>query len=37
MPINPKLKGGEARPAFKQALADQIAPFGENQPEGVAA
>jgi glutathione S-transferase len=28
---------GEARPAFKQALADQIAPFRENQPEGVAA
>ena len=28
---------GEARPAFKQALADQIAPFRENQPEGAAA
>lgn len=31
------VKRGEARPAFKQALADQIAPFRENQPEGVAA
>jgi glutathione S-transferase len=31
------VKHGEARPAFKQALADQIAPFRENQPEGVAA
>jgi glutathione S-transferase len=28
---------GEARPAFQQALADQIAPFRENQPEGAAA
>ena len=28
---------GEARPAFKQALADQLAPFALNQPEGVAA
>jgi glutathione S-transferase len=28
---------GEARPAFKQALADQLAPFAVNQPEGVAA
>ncbi len=28
---------GEARPAFKQALADQLAPFAINQPEGVAA
>ena len=28
---------GETRPAFKQALADQIAPFREHQPEGVAA
>jgi glutathione S-transferase len=27
----------EARPAFKQALADQIAPFREHQPEGAAA
>jgi glutathione S-transferase len=27
----------EARPGFKQALADQIAPFRENQPEGAAA
>ncbi|HUP67681.1 MAG TPA: glutathione S-transferase family protein [Sphingomicrobium sp.] len=33
------VKRGEARPAFKQALADQIAPFRENQPqaEGAAA
>lgn len=31
------VKRGEARPAFAQALADQIAPFRENQPEGVAA
>jgi glutathione S-transferase len=31
------LKRGEARPAFQQALADQIAPFRANQPEGVAA
>jgi glutathione S-transferase len=33
------LKRGEARPAFQQALADQIAPFRENQPqsEGAAA
>ena len=28
---------GETRPAFKQALADQLAPFALNQPEGVAA
>ena len=28
---------GEARPAFKRALADQLAPFAINQPEGVAA
>jgi glutathione S-transferase len=28
---------GEARPGFQQALADQIAPFREHQPEGVAA
>ena len=27
------LKRGEARPAFQQALADQIAPFRENQPQ----
>lgn len=31
------MKRGEARPAFQQALADQIAPFRANQPEGVAA
>lgn len=33
------VKRGEARPAFKQALADQLAPFRENQPqsEGAAA
>jgi glutathione S-transferase len=24
---------GEARPAFKQALADQLAVFAQNQPE----
>jgi glutathione S-transferase len=23
---------GEARPAFKQALADQLAPFADNSP-----
>jgi glutathione S-transferase len=28
---------GEARPAFKQALNDQLAVFAANQPEGVAA
>jgi glutathione S-transferase len=28
---------GEARPAFKQALADQIAPFRQHQPEGAVA
>lgn len=28
---------GEARPAFQQALADQLAVFADNQPEGVAA
>jgi glutathione S-transferase len=28
---------GEARPSFKQALADQIAPYREHQPEGAAA
>jgi glutathione S-transferase len=31
------LKRGEARPAFQRALADQIAPFRQNQPEGVPA
>jgi glutathione S-transferase len=33
------VKRGQARPAFQQALADQIAPFRENQPqpEGAAA
>ena len=33
------VKRGEARPAFKQALADQLAAFRENepQPEGAAA
>lgn len=25
---------GEARPAFQQALADQLAPFDDNQPQG---
>ncbi len=28
---------GEARPAFKRAMADHLAPFAQNQPEGVAA
>lgn len=28
---------GEARPAFQQALADQLAVFADNQPDGVAA
>lgn len=28
---------GEARPAFQRALADHLAPFAENEPEGVAA
>jgi glutathione S-transferase len=31
------LKRGEARPAFLQALSDQLAAFREHQPEGVAA
>jgi glutathione S-transferase len=31
------VKRGQARPAFQKALADQIAPFREHQPEGVAA
>jgi glutathione S-transferase len=31
------VKRGEARPAFQQALADQLAVFREHQPEGVAA
>jgi glutathione S-transferase len=31
------VKRGEARPAFQQALSDQLAAFRENQPEGVAA
>src|SRR3954453_13310 len=31
------LKRGEARPAFQRALADQLATFRENQPEGVPA
>ena len=30
-------KRGEARPAFQRALADQLATFRENQPEGVPA
>src|SRR5881628_1707993 len=30
-------KRGEDRPAFQQALSDQLATFRENQPEGVAA
>jgi glutathione S-transferase len=31
------LKRGEARPAFNQALQDQLAAFREHEPEGVAA
>ena len=31
------LKRGEARPAFQRALADQLAPFRANQPQGEAA
>ena len=31
------LARGEARPAFKQALADQLAAFDRNQPQGEAA
>jgi glutathione S-transferase len=31
------VKRGEARPAFSQALQDQLATFREHQPEGVAA
>ena len=31
------VKRGEARPAFKQALADHMAAFEQHQPEGVAA
>jgi glutathione S-transferase len=31
------LKRGEARPAFQQALSDQLATFREHQPEGAAA
>jgi glutathione S-transferase len=31
------LKRGEARPAFKQALSDQLAVFAANQPEGAIA
>lgn len=31
------VKRGEARPAFQQALNDQLTAFRENQPEGVAA
>jgi len=31
------VKRGQARPAFQRALADQIAPFREHQPEGAAA
>jgi glutathione S-transferase len=28
---------GQDRPAFKQALSDQLAAFREHEPEGVAA
>lgn len=31
------VRRGEARPAFQQALADQLAAFREHEPEGVAA
>jgi glutathione S-transferase len=31
------LRRGEARPAFQRALADQLATFAENQPQGEAA
>jgi glutathione S-transferase len=31
------LKRGEARPAFQRALADQLATYAENQPQGEAA
>jgi glutathione S-transferase len=31
------VRRGEARPAFQRALADQLAAFRENEPEGVAA
>jgi glutathione S-transferase len=31
------VKRGEARPAFQQALSDQLATFREHEPEGVAA
>ncbi len=31
------VRRGEARPAFQQALADQLATFAENQPQGEAA
>ena len=31
------VKRGEARPAFAQALADQLAPFAQYQPQGEAA
>jgi glutathione S-transferase len=31
------VKRGEARPAFQRALADQLATFAENQPQGEAA
>jgi glutathione S-transferase len=31
------LERGEARPAFQRALADQLAAFAENQPQGEAA
>ena len=31
------MKRGEARPAFKQALQDQLATFREHEPQGEAA
>ena len=35
--LGPYLARGEARPAFRQALADQLATFAANQPEEVPA
>jgi glutathione S-transferase len=35
--LGPYVARGEARPAFQRALADQLAVFEQNQPEGAAA
>ena len=35
--LGPYVARGEARPAFQRALADQVAVFQQNQPEGEAA